>query len=96
MEAAIGYAVAFSCVMGNRLCLNVRGMVHHGHEDFGESAGIPEWHISIQSDSLSIRDQRSPSVLERGTVLGCSEYPSTNRVSVGASFNASLGVSQKA
>lgn len=27
MEIPIGFAVALSCVMGNRLCLNVRGMV---------------------------------------------------------------------
>ncbi|PCH37028.1 hypothetical protein WOLCODRAFT_167265 [Wolfiporia cocos MD-104 SS10] len=27
VEIPIGFAVAFSCVMGNRLCLNVRGMI---------------------------------------------------------------------
>lgn len=95
MEAAIGYAVAFSCVMGNRLCLNVRGMVHHEGEEFDESAGIPEWHISIQSDSLSIHDQRSPSVLERGAVPDRSSIL-TVRESVGASSNGRLRASQHA
>lgn len=28
-EAAINYAVSMSCIMGCRLCLNVRGMVWH-------------------------------------------------------------------
>jgi len=31
LEAAISYAVSLSCVMGSRLCLNVRGMVSTAH-----------------------------------------------------------------
>lgn len=45
-EAAVNYAVSMSCVMGNRLCLNVRGMVWHDDEivithsfQFGRSKG---------------------------------------------------------
>ncbi|CAL1711015.1 unnamed protein product [Somion occarium] len=38
LEAAIGYSVAMSCVMGNRLCLNVRGMVH-SDEDLPQYSG---------------------------------------------------------
>jgi len=40
LESAIGYSIAMSCVMSNRLCLNVRGMVHHDHdEDVDEYLG---------------------------------------------------------
>ena len=35
LESAIGYSVAFSCVMANRLCLNVRGMIRDDSEDTG-------------------------------------------------------------
>ncbi|TCD67436.1 hypothetical protein EIP91_012408 [Steccherinum ochraceum] len=32
LESAIGYSVAMSCVMGNRLCLNVRGMLQSNQD----------------------------------------------------------------
>ncbi|KAH8103348.1 hypothetical protein BXZ70DRAFT_1005772 [Cristinia sonorae] len=33
LESAIGYSAAMSCVMGNRLCLNVRGMLHNAADE---------------------------------------------------------------
>ncbi|KAL4252191.1 hypothetical protein ABKN59_005509 [Abortiporus biennis] len=38
LESAVGYLVAMSCVMSNRMCLNVRGMVR---EDDDEDSSSP-------------------------------------------------------
>ncbi|KAH9950707.1 hypothetical protein B0H21DRAFT_818878 [Amylocystis lapponica] len=41
VEIPIGFAVALSCVMGNRLCLNVRGMIRRENRDSVQSASMP-------------------------------------------------------
>ncbi|KAH8087208.1 hypothetical protein BXZ70DRAFT_545077 [Cristinia sonorae] len=45
LEAAVGYAVTVTCVMGNRLCLNVRGMLQSNSELLSLSKTSP--HISF-------------------------------------------------
>ena len=59
MEATIGYSVAFSCVMSNRLCLNVRGMVGHEREDFSVATSINRLFDHIHTDSTFVREPQS-------------------------------------
>ncbi|GJE92391.1 hypothetical protein PsYK624_085450 [Phanerochaete sordida] len=59
-EAAVNYSVSMSCVMGSRLCLNVRGLVWHDDEIV----------ITPQPVTLSLRTARS-----RGAVRSPSRGP---------------------
>ncbi|KAL6300315.1 hypothetical protein BKA93DRAFT_829143 [Sparassis latifolia] len=44
VEVPIGFAVALSCVLGNRLCLNVRGMIRHDYDDSLTTMTAPSAH----------------------------------------------------
>lgn len=58
IEIPIGFAVALSCVMGNRLCLNVRGMIRDNRDiptlsevQAPPSIGaMPVWHVDGVSE----------------------------------------------
>ncbi|KAK7691489.1 hypothetical protein QCA50_004888 [Cerrena zonata] len=74
IESSVGYSVAMSCVMGSRLCLNVRGMVHND-EDLpnlsGEAANPYSSHGRGHRPSMRGTRQGSQGVIIR--TLGDSE-----------------------
>ncbi|CCM01789.1 uncharacterized protein FIBRA_03856 [Fibroporia radiculosa] len=52
VEIPVGFAVALSCILGNRLCLNVRGMIRAEQE------------LSCTSFSVTVEDSRLPTTNE--------------------------------
>jgi len=61
LESAIGFAVAFSCVLGSRLCLNVRSMVRD--EDFLPTPSKSNRPIGITSSTRHLRTNNHESLI---------------------------------
>ncbi|KAI0071670.1 hypothetical protein K474DRAFT_1712275 [Panus rudis PR-1116 ss-1] len=64
LESAIGYSVAMSCVMGNRLCLNVRGMLYDDEDILPRNSGALPTHPTRPSqarvETLQLRSNHAP------------------------------------
>jgi hypothetical protein len=78
IEAGITYSVAFSCVMGSRLCLNVRGMVSASSNNSllaDELGGQPNVRLATSSSVTSPRtpmgSQRWPVAIFSRSAVDC-------------------------
>ncbi|KAI0946521.1 hypothetical protein AcW1_009962 [Taiwanofungus camphoratus] len=56
MEIPIGFAVALPCVMGNRLCLNVRGMIRSERTESLSKMATPQVNVASEQQFTALSE----------------------------------------